>query len=245
VACPTAGNCAAVGAYLDKSQKRHGFVAVERNGSWAKATEVPGLGKRAEVYSVSCSTADSCVAGGTVADQAFVTVEQNGTWGTAIPVPGLAALNNDGPAFVDSVTCESAGNCAIAGSYRDSHRHWQAFAVSQDNGTWGKAIPLPGVAALNKGGDAVVDDLSCPSAGNCAAAGDYADRFRHLQGFVIIERNGTWERAIRVPGLSALNKGRDAGFTSVSCPSPGHCTAGGYYSDRPDHFQGFVVTQTH
>src|SRR6185312_11741936 len=53
VACPTAGNCAAVGAYLDKSQKRHGFVAVERNGSWAKATEVPGLGKRAEVYSVS------------------------------------------------------------------------------------------------------------------------------------------------------------------------------------------------
>jgi hypothetical protein len=250
VACPSVGNCAAVGAYLDKRQRRHGFVAVEQNGSWDKAIEVPGIaaldkGKYAEVDSVSCGTADNCVASGFTAGQTFVTVENHGLWGPAMPVPGLSALNNGGPASADSMSCGSADNCTVAGSYQDSRRHWQAFVVSENSGAWGKAIALPGVAALNKGGNAQVDDLSCPSVGNCAAGGDYADRARHHQGFVIIERNGTWGRAIPVPGLSALNKGGDTGFFSVSCPSPGHCAAGGYYSDRPHHFQGYVVTQAH
>ena len=250
VDCPSAGNCAAAGAYLDKRQRRHGFVAVEQKGSWDKAIEVPGLaaldkGKYAEVYSVSCGPADNCVASGSADGLAFVTVEVNGSWSTAMPVPGLNALNNDGLASVDSISCGSADNCTTAGSYKDSHRHWQAFVASENNGVWSKAIPLPGVAALNKGGNAGIDELSCPSAGNCAAGGSYADRPHHFQGFVIIERNGAWGRPTPVPGLRALNKGGNAGFYSVSCHSPGHCAAGGYYSDRRNHFQGFVVTQTH
>src|SRR5258708_40256540 len=40
---------------------------------------------------------------------------------------------------------------------------------------------------------------------------------------------GSWGRAITVPGLGALNKGRNAGVLSVSCPSAGSCAAGGDY----------------
>jgi len=45
--------------------------------------------------------------------------------------------------------------------------------VSERNGVWGRAIEVPGLAALNAGGTAGVVSVSCASAGNCAAAGDY------------------------------------------------------------------------
>ena len=251
VTCPSAGNCAAGGGYTSTGSNYHGFVAVEQNGKWGKAIEVPGLaalntGGSAEVNSVSCGSAGSCVAGGyytTSGSRAFVAVEQNGTWGTAIPVPGLAALNTGGNAVVTSVSCGSAGSCVVGGSYRDGRRHMQVFVASERKGVWDTAIYVPGLPALNAGGNAAVGQVSCNSAGNCAAGGTYTDRSGHSQGFVVVERNGAWGRAIPVPGLGALNKGGSGGVLSVSCPSPGSCAADGFYTDRSGHHQGFVVTQ--
>src|SRR5258705_11880349 len=40
-------------------------------------------------------------------------------------------------------------------------------------GSWRAAIEVPGTGALNKGGDAGVNSLSCGSAGKCAAGGAY------------------------------------------------------------------------
>ena len=51
---------------------------------------------------------------------------------------------------------------------------------------------------------------------------------------------GSWGRAITVPGLGALNKGRNAGVSSASCPSAGSCAAVGLYRDGGRHQQGFV-----
>jgi hypothetical protein len=177
VTCPSAGNCAAGGAYTDTGSNYHGFVAVEQNDQWGTAIEVPGLaalntGGNAEVNSVSCGSAGSCVAGGyytSSGSRAFVAVAQNGTWGTAIPVPGLAALNTGGNAVVTSVSCGSAGSCVAGGSYRDSRRHMQVFVTSENNGVWHTAIYVPGLPALNAGGNASVAQVSCGSAGNCAA----------------------------------------------------------------------------
>ncbi len=74
---------------------------------------------------------------------------------------------------------------------------WAAPAAS----SWGRAIEVPGLGALDKGGHAEVFQVSCGSAGNCAAGGFYHDRHGHGQGFVVSERNGVWGRAIEVPGL--------------------------------------------
>src|SRR5215470_13113987 len=73
--------------------------------------------------------------------------------------------------------------------------------------SWGRAIEVPGLGALNDGGRAQVLQVSCASAGNCAAGGYYRDRHGHGQGFVVSEKTGLWGRAIEVPGLGALNKG--------------------------------------
>jgi len=50
--------------------------------------------------------------------------------------------------------------------------------------------------------------------------------------------SGVRGRAITVPGLAALNKGRNAGVSSVSCPSPGSCAAGGLYREAADISRG-------
>ncbi len=106
VSCASAGSCAAGGHYKDGDGRRQGFVAVDRNGRWGTAIEVPGLGALntggyADVSSVSCAAAGSCTAGGFYSDrshrfQDFVADERNGRWGTAIEVPGLGALNKIG-----------------------------------------------------------------------------------------------------------------------------------------------------
>jgi hypothetical protein len=136
-------------------------------------------------------------------------------------------------ADVSSVSYASAGNCAAGGSYTapDGH-HQQGFVASEKNGRWGKAIEVPGLAALNKGGDAEVVSVSCGSAGNCAAGG-YSD-----QGFVASEKNGICGKAIEVPGLAALSN-ENAAVDSVSCASAGNCAASGdenrHTRERTDH----------
>jgi hypothetical protein len=60
---------------------------------------------------------------------------------------------------------------------------------------------------------------------------------------VVSETNGSWGKAVEVPGLGPLNKGGSAGVNSVSCRSAGRCAAGGLYTDGSGHFQAFVVSQ--
>jgi hypothetical protein len=258
VSCPSAGNCAAGGYYTDSSGHSQGFVVSKRNGSWGNALEVPRLGAlntggMAVVRSVSCASAGDCVAGGGFKDysiasggqQGFVVSERDGVWGKALQVPGLAALNAGANAGVTSVSCPSAGNCAAGGYYSDSlgSGTFQGFVVSERNGSWGNALEVPGLGALNTRGLAVVMSVSCSSAGNCAAGGHYVDSTPSAQGFVVSERNGVWRDALEVPGLGSLNAGDNAEVLSVSCPSAGNCGAAGSYNDIPGHFEGFVVGQ--
>jgi hypothetical protein len=63
--------------------------------------------------------------------QAFVLNEVNGTWRTATEVPGTAALNTGGLAFIQSVSCTSAGKCSAGGGYTDSSGHRQAFVITE------------------------------------------------------------------------------------------------------------------
>jgi hypothetical protein len=162
--------------------------------------------------------------------------------GTAIEAPGTAALNAGGDAGVNSVSCASAGNCTSGGFYKDTSAKSQAFVASEVNGTWKTAIEVPGTAALNKGGNATVNSVSCGSEGNCAAGGYYKDTSGHFQAFVASEVNGTWKTAIEVPGTAALNAGGNAAVYSVSCPSAGNCAAGGEYSASTGNYQAFVTS---
>jgi hypothetical protein len=249
VSCPSAGNCAVAGSYGVAPPLA--FVVSEKNGTWGTAIEVPGsvaLGGLT-LASVSCASAGNCAAAGYLGDRyglgtlgPVVVTEKNGTWGKAILIPGTSPDSRDSAA---AVSCPSLGNCVAGGDLSPAiGRPYQAFVVSQENGTWGKAIEVPGSGALNAGGNAGVLSVSCESAGNCAAGGEYLDSSSHQQAFVVSENNGWWGKAIEVPGSGALNAGGSAQIVSVSCTSAGYCAAGGEYSVASENEVPFVVSRT-
>jgi hypothetical protein len=211
---------------------------------------VPGTaalnqGNQAQILSVSCASAGNCSAGGNYTGrsghgQAFVVSQVNGTWHTAIEEPGTAAL---GGAVIASVSCAAAGNCSEGGYYTDSSGSEQAFVASQVNGTWHRPIEVPGTAALNRGGAAQIESVSCASAGNCSAGGFYTLSSGNDEAFVASQVNGTWHTAIELPGIAALNRDGAAFIPSVSCASAGNCSAGGHYFDSSFHSQAFVASQ--
>jgi hypothetical protein len=176
----------------------------------------------------SASTADGTPAGSGAA------------WGTAIEVPGSATLNTKGEAYISSLSCATTGNCSAGGFYIGS-ASGQLLVVSQVHGRWGTAKEVPGIAALDAGGDAQIYSLSCASAGNCSAGGYYADSSGHIQAFVVSQVHGRWGRAKEV--AATLNTGNGAGIQSLSCASVGNCSAGGTYTDGSGHGQAFVVSE--
>jgi hypothetical protein len=197
---------------------------------------------------VSCGSAGNCSAGGYYEDgsdhfQAFVVVQVNGAWANAVEVPGTPALNAGGSAAIYSMSCGSAGNCSAGGSYTDRSGHMQAFVVNETNGSWGNAVEVPGTSTLNAGGSALVDEVSCATAGNCSAGGSYTDSSSHSQAFAVNEVNGAWSNAAEVPGTAALNTGGKATAYWVSCATPGNCSAGGFYTDGSSHSQAFAVNE--
>ena len=249
VSCASAGNCAVAGYY--GTAPAAAFVVSEKNGSWGTAIEVPGseaLGGMT-LASVSCASAGDCAADGFFGDRygeaplgPLVVSEKNGTWGKAILVPGTNADARNG---ASAVSCPSPGNCVAGGDLAPAiERPYQAFVASEKNGTWGKAFEVPGLTALNAGGNADVQSVSCASAGNCAAAGSYQDGSSHQQAFVVSENNGSWSKAIEVPGSAALNTGGFAQVVSVSCAPAGYCAAGGEYSVPSGDEEPFVVSRT-
>jgi hypothetical protein len=231
-------------------------AAVRAAGSWGRAITVPGLralntGRNASVLSVSCPSPGNCAAGGFYRNhgiQGFVVSKRNGRWRRAIEVPGLGALNKGRQAEVLSVSCASPGRCAVGGYYGNHGPNpydvtsGRGFVAVEVNGRWRRAVEVPGLAALSRGGNAEVLSVSCASPGNCAAGGGYRDGGARQQGFVVSEKNGSWGTAQEVARNLNTGPGAGAGVETVSCASAGNCSAGGFYEDSSGN-QAFVISE--
>jgi hypothetical protein len=175
--------------------------------------------------------------------QGFIVDEVRGTWRHAMELPGLASLTGGRYSGAWSVSCSSAGNCAVLGRYTPSGASIgtvQGFVADQVHGAWRHALELPGLAALNTAGSLATMIVSCASAGNCAAGGTYVEPFLQTHGFVADEAGGTWRNATNVPGTGSYP---ESGIRSLSCRSVGNCAASGYYRDAAGNLQGLVAAR--
>ena len=254
VSCASPGSCSAGGAYRDRTGIWRPFAVNEKNGTWGKAQEIPGISSAnlgglvepAGIEFISCPAAGDCTAVGHYfhgdgipgQQRVFVVSEADGNWGRGKDLPGMATLTKVGADFT-SLSCSGVGNCAAGGAYFGPHGgSTQAFVASQTNGTWGRALEVPGTAAVNTSGGAITQSVSCPSSGDCVAAGYYISKTWHP--FVSVRTDGTWSPILTLPlppgaGSATLN--------FVWCASAGNCEAVGDYNNEGLTADDFFVIE--
>ena len=254
ISCRSAGNCSAGGFYTDGKDRIQAFVVDEKKGTWQAAKEVAGalnVKGFAEVTGISCHSVGNCAAVGYYApglsqSRPFVLTSKNGTWGSATAVKGIAALDTGKAGQLAAVSCGaagSAGNCTAGGTYvraKDASQH--AFAVTEQNGTWGPARTLANVPVNNSGKDTTLAEVSCVSPGNCSVAGTFEQLGDVSQVWVASQHNGSWGVPGTVADLVNLNVGGISSVTGLSCASVGSCAIVGYYYAGPDDQQPFVAS---
>lgn len=232
ISCASAGNCSAVGTYIDSSESWEGLLLTETGGSWGPGVEAAlpadaGAPQQVVISSLSCSSAGNCSAVGSYQDdsgntQGLLLTETGGSWATGVEaVLPAGAVTIDQEVDLNSVSCASAGNCSAVGSYQDSSG-MEALVLDETGGSWsaGAKATLPADAVP---GSNDLWSVSCASDGNCSAIGSYADS-SGTEGLLLDEKAGSWSTGVK----AALPTGvafSPTSFPSVSCVSAGNCTA--------------------
>jgi hypothetical protein len=252
VSCASAGNCSAVGWYKDSSGSHGGLLLAEKAGRWSRGVEatLPANAQTKQsglpLDSVSCASAGNCSAVGgytdnSGSDQGLLLTERGGRWRTGVEVALPAnASTSHGQVLVFSVSCPSAGNCTALGEYTDNSSNDEGLLLTETAGRWGTGVeaPLPANAAPDP--FVAARSISCASAGNCSAVGQYVSTTHPGgDGLLLTETAGKWiatEAAVPAHGGAGL-------LQSVSCASAGNCSATGGYADSSGG-DGMLLTET-
>lgn len=255
LACASPGNCVAGGYYRATNGALQAFVADETNGQWGNRVLLTGAGLRASrsalIEAVACPSAGNCSASGYdlvgTSYQLFAVSETGGHWGRAVPISLSQITVQTVGFFLDSMSCYSAGNCAVGGAYQwetapDSVVD-QPVVISEINGQWGPAMDVPALTRPAEGGFGWIDSVSCVAPDTCTASGSYPDS-KTIHAFVVTDTGGQWGNAVTISRSAAISDGRPAEAFSVSCGSPGNCVAGGDYALIHSGFHPFLVTET-
>src|SRR5437763_3115802 len=166
------------------------------------------------------------------------------SWATGVEASLPANAGSIPDVSLNSVSCAAAGNCSAVGEYHDSAGHYQGLLLTESAGTWAAGIEatLPAGARANPG--VSLSSVSCPSAGNCSAVGNYYDSAGQRQGLLLTESAGTWATAVEATLPAGVATNPDVSINSVSCPSAGNCSAVGNYYDSAGHYQGVLLSET-
>jgi len=258
ISCSSAGNCTVVGRYFKASGGTEAFTMTSTNGAWAQArpvvfaNNVQDSSPNSELLDVSCPSDGNCTAVGQFKNPAggleqFTVTLTAGTWDQAAPVVFPSNTQRSTPsAKLTSVSCASAGNCTAAGWFTNTNSEWEVSTTTSNNGTWSQAArAVYSASTRNSAPDEEFKDVSCSSAGNCTAVGYFYTASGTYEALTMTSTGGTWANAQRVvfpAGTMSANPFSE--LKSVSCSSPGSCTAVGSYSPPSGGAESFSVSST-
>ena len=209
------------------------------------ASDFTGLNGEA-ANSISCASAGNCVAVGSydpnTGNVALLETEINGTWASVTPPLPANADTTTPDSYLDQVSCSSPGNCAAVGYYKlASSGDYSQLILVEKNGTWSAVettLPSDTVAGTQN----ELYSVNCPSDNNCTATG-YYQIAAGAQALIVNEVNGVWTAVDPTPlpaGAGPQGSHRDV-FQSVTCTSPGNCTAVGWYYNAGITDYGFLI----
>jgi hypothetical protein len=223
VSCRSATSCLVVGSYDTPGEDGSELpYAMTWNGASLRRTvalPVPKGGTLVSFNGVSCVTASSCVAVGSVVGSALPLVVEtwNGKKWTL-----RAARSVGGAAFSDisAVSCLTASSCVIAGeSY--SLAGTEALLLARWNGKGFSAMKAASPAGAQT---LLLNDVSCVSASTCVAAG-LSINSAGTSGFGFTE---TWNGRSWTAAKVAAPKGDTLSYLfGVSCLTARNCLAVG------------------
>ena len=212
VACPAAGECTAVGSYVDQAGSLAGAVGDRSRWSWQPGIEAslpnsPNAAPQVSLMAVSCPSVGNCTAVGDYVDvhgwtEGVILTEAGGSWTKSNEVanPPVQSVAKPADVLLKAVSCPAAGNCMVVGTYIDSRDHVEGLLETERWGNWSATSQeavgsaLPGNAAVENpspGQPSLVvtlDSVSCAAGGQCVAAGTYIDNASpggHQQGLLV------------------------------------------------------------
>jgi len=171
---------------------------------------------------LSCISAAHCVAVGQNMTTLSPLVETwNGArWAaTTLPMP-----SGEDAASLDGVSCTMARNCLAVGLYSFSvagGQSWGTLLAESWNGRSWARTHLPGLAGVDR---YELSSVSCATAGNCIAAGQYDLADGRTAGFAEVLSDAKW-KAYKLPGL--VSSSRNSAIYQVRCTSTASCVAVG------------------
>lgn len=245
VTCPSKATCVAAGGYTSKSGDVLGLLLTRNGSKWTGATApVPSdaaANPQAELASVACSSASTCVVAGyytnTSGNQEGMLLTKSGAGWTATAAPLPVSETGDPYAYLLSVACPSAAGCVAVGAFDDSTAGYQQtglLEVSQGSTWTALRTPVPS----NPTGDSSLVSVACPSPASCVAAGSYNDNQLPL---FVTGHGLTWQAATaklpahKGPYPSAL-------LQTVTCPSVSSCISVGSYDDSAKGYLGLIIS---
>jgi hypothetical protein len=240
VRCTSAVNCWAVGEYDGTTSS--GPEALHWNGmKWAQVP-VPtpsgtGRGDFTNLIDVACTSASSCWAAGDYGNDGIggetefnLLLHWTGKKWFKVKAPNPAGTKMGYFNFLDAIRCASPKDCWAAGSggidsgvsiSLDEMLHW--------NGTKWSAADVPSPGGILNGAISELSGLSCASASNCWAVGDYGGDSINSQESEndALQWNGhTWTQ-VKTPNPDGTGNGDLNELNSVNCSGPGNCWAVG------------------
>jgi len=249
MSCSSASQCVAAGTYTDSSGHMQGLLLNGAGSLWtamesplpANASGTPDAG----FFGASCPSASRCVAVGSYTDtagnsQGLLLTGSGSSWtATEAPLPSNAASSPD--ASVSGVSCPSASQCVAVGYYQDTSGDTQGLLLTWSGSSWTAVeAPLPSNAEQDNE-SAGVYGVSCPSASQCVAVGEYQDASGNDQGLLLTGSGSSWTAA-EAPLPADANSTAGAGMNDVSCPSASQCVVAGHYTGTSGDTQGLLLT---
>ncbi|HXY86592.1 MAG TPA: hypothetical protein VEH52_14045 [Gaiellaceae bacterium] len=195
---------------------------------------------------VACAAPRNCAAAGylnsNIVSRGLLFVEKGGAWSVSEPPLPETLRRGNKSESVSSVACPAVGHCVAVG-VAASGPQLEPLVFTQRTHGWQETVsPLP---ARAKGGD--LDFVSCPSVGDCTAAGTYIDSSGHDQGLLLDESNGDWAPSTSglPPNGSVTTSGQTPAIQGLTCWAAGSCAAVGIYGDTHGSPQAWLLTETH
>ena len=224
VSCASPDTCVAVGSQFDTPDARRVLIEMRDRRGWTLARPAePTTGSAGELVSVSCPTAQLCVAVGDTPgarhDDGLAETSGGGPW-SAAALPPLAT-----GADLEAVSCSSAIACTAVGR-ADTPAGPRAIALRFDGATWRSMDTLG--ATLGSDVSEELTGVSCPSDRSCTAVGHAVDGPGGSRALAERWDGTAWHRLVALgtgafPGDSTAS----TALTAVSCPSTTSCVVVG------------------